>query len=77
MSTHQQTELARRGQYTQSSICGHCLGVTSHEAWCITCNTAVRYAFEIVLDGRQLALGDELILHALGVEWSGAPSSGH
>lgn len=72
MSTRQQTELASGNQNGQGSFCGRCAGVTSHETWCITCNTIVRYAFRIVLDGCQLTLGDELILHALGVEWSRA-----
>jgi hypothetical protein len=72
MSRYQQTESAPGNSYTPSSICGHCAGVTSHETWCITRNLFVRYAFAIVLDGRQLTLGDELILHALGVEWNAA-----
>jgi len=70
MSRHQQTESAPGNPYTQGSTCGHCAGVTGHETWCITCNTFVRYAFGIVLDGRQLTRGDELNLHALGVEWN-------
>src|SRR5215469_5432273 len=69
MSTCQQTESARSNQFTESSICDHCAGVTIHEPWCLTCNTVVRYAFEAASDTGHLTLGDELILHALGVEW--------
>jgi len=70
MSILPPTESAPKSQYTQGSICGHCSGVTSHETWCITRNTLVRYAFAILLNSRHLTLADELILHALGVEWT-------
>ena len=70
MSTCQQTESTRSNQCSESSICDHCAGVTSHEPWCITCNVVVRYAFEAASAAGRLTLGDELILHALGVEWS-------
>lgn len=69
MSTRQQTESAHSNQYSESSICDHCAGVTSHEPWCITCNAVVRYAFGAASGGGHLTVGDELILHALGVEW--------
>ena len=71
MSTRQQSESSRSNQDSAGSICDHCAGVTSHETWCITCNAVVRYAFGAVSDGGHLTVGDELILHALGVEWSG------
>jgi hypothetical protein len=71
MSARQQTELSRTNPLTVGPVCDHCAGVTSHETWCITCNAVVRYAFGAVSDGGHLTLGDELILHALGVEWSG------
>jgi len=71
MSIRQETELNPNTQYTHGSTCSHCAGVSSHETWCITSNSRIRYAFGIVVDGRQLTLGDELILHALGVEWKG------
>ena len=70
MLPRQQTD-SGHSQYGEGSICGHCAGVTSHQTWCITCNAVVRYAFGVVLDGRHLTLRDELILHALGVKWSG------
>lgn len=71
MSGHQRTESAHGNQLMRDSICAHCAGTTTHETWCITCNTAVCYAYGIVLDGRRMTVGDELILHALGVEWGG------
>jgi len=76
MSTCQQTESARSNQYSESSVCDHCAGVTIHEPWCLTCNTVVRYAFEAALGTGHLTLGDELILHALGVEWGGRACEG-
>ncbi len=70
MSTRPQNELARSNQSSEGSICGHCACATRHEPWCITRNALVRYAYEIVSRATLLTLEDELILHALGVEWS-------
>ena len=70
MSTRQQTELSGTNQLAAGPVCDHCAGVTSHETWCITCNAIVRYAYAAVMDGSRLTLGDELSLHALGVEWT-------
>ena len=70
MSTRQQTESSRNNQLTVDPVCDHCAGTTSHETWCITCNPIVRYAYAAVMDGGRLTLGDELSLHALGVEWT-------
>jgi len=67
MSEYQQTESVHANQ-AQHSVCDHCGGGATHETWCITCNNVVSYAFGIVMDGRQLTLRDELILHALGVK---------
>jgi hypothetical protein len=52
------------------------MGVIRHEPWCITCNALVRYAYEIVIEPGTLKLADQLILHALGVEWSLKKCSG-
>lgn len=71
MSGYQQTASTHENQLMQGSNCDHCGGTTTHERWCISCNTLVRYAYGIVLDGRHLTLGDAIILHALGVDWSG------
>lgn len=69
MSEYQQTESAH-ANHEQHSVCDHCGGLATHETWCITCNIVVRYAYGIVLDTRRLTLGDVIILHALGVQWS-------
>ena len=58
-------------QYTADSACSHCSGVVSHEPWCSTKNSNVRYAFQAVLYPDCLAIQDGLILHALGVAWEG------
>ena len=68
MSTSQQNESASGNQSRIS--CDHCAAVTSHEPWCIVSNAIVRYAYGIVSRASLLTLGDELILHALGVRWS-------
>jgi hypothetical protein len=74
MSTRQQNEPARSNQYSEGSICNHCASVSGHESWCITCNALVRYAFGAAARASHLTLGDELILHALGVAWGGRSS---
>jgi len=71
MSIRQQNESVHSNQYSESSVCDHCAGVTDHEPWCIMRNALVRYAFGVVSRTSQLTLEDELILHALGVEWAG------
>jgi len=58
-------------QYTADSACSHCSGVLSHEPWCSTQNSNVRYAFQAVLYPDCLTVQDTLILHALGVAWEG------
>ena len=75
MSRHQQTESAVSNQQLTAPTCWHCAGVASHETWCITCNAVVRYAYEIVSDTYRVTIGDQLILHALGVAWSGSASN--
>ena len=77
MSIHPPTESARNNQYSQDAGCDHCSGVTSHEPWCITCNALVSYAYGILSDGGHLTQGDELILHALGVEWNSEGCTRH
>ena len=58
-------------QYGADSACSHCSGVVSHEKWCSTKNSNVRYAFQAVLHPDCLTIQDGLILHALGVAWEG------
>jgi hypothetical protein len=56
-------------QYSADSACAHCEGVASHEQWCSTQSSRVRYAFQAVLYPDCLTVQDALILHALGVAW--------
>jgi hypothetical protein len=51
------------------NACPHCGGAAQHEAWCVTTNLSVRYAYAIVLSSTLLTPGDVLILHSLGVIW--------
>ena len=69
MSTRPPTEVSRNAPHLPDLACSHCAGVNWHEDWCVTSNAMVRYAYEAVLAGR-LSLGDELSLHALGVQWT-------
>jgi hypothetical protein len=56
--------------YSADAACELCAGIIRHESWCITRNELVVYAYEAVLDASKLSLGDQLMLHALGVVWS-------
>jgi hypothetical protein len=58
-------------QYSADSACGHCDGVIRHEAWCVTQNASVQYAYRAVSDPGHMSPGDHLILHALGAAWAG------
>lgn len=57
-------------QYTVEAACDHCGKILQHEAWCITLNPFVQYAYEIILDAHKLTIGDTIILHSLGVSWA-------
>ncbi len=50
-------------------VCSHCGSARQHEAWCVTTNLNVRYAYAIVLSSNLLTAGDVLILHSLGAIW--------
>ena len=63
-------------KYNAEAACEHCGGVVRHEDWCITSSSTVLYAYEAVLDGDKLSEGDRIILHALGVSWTGRMCSG-
>jgi hypothetical protein len=56
-------------RYSADSACEHCGGVVRHEPWCITVDSLVYYAYQIVADPTRLTIGDALILHSLGVIW--------
>ncbi len=62
--------------YSADAACEHCAGLIRHEPWCITRSDVVTYAYEAVLDADKLSIGDQLILHALGVVWSGKMCKG-
>lgn len=70
------TTLHHSNRYSADSACEHCDGIVRHEPWCITLSPAILYAYEAVLDARKLTLGDQLILHALGVAWTDSPCRG-
>lgn len=55
--------------YSAESACEHCAGTIHHESWCITQNSAVQYAYEIVARPMRLTADDSLRLHSLGVRW--------
>lgn len=57
-------------RYSAQSACQHCEGIFHHESWCLTINPVVHYACEIVAYPDKLTVGDELVLHSLGVLWS-------
>jgi hypothetical protein len=75
MPTEHQLPLHHSNQYNADSACGHCDGVLRHESWCITQSAHVQYAYGAASDPRHLSLGDHLILHALGVAWTGQNST--
>jgi hypothetical protein len=56
-------------RYHAQVTCEHCAGVVRHEPWCISLNSSILYAYQIVADATILTLSDRLILHALGVQW--------
>jgi hypothetical protein len=56
-------------RYHAQVTCEHCAGVVRHEPWCISLNSSILYAYQIVVDASVLTLSDHLILHALGVKW--------
>lgn len=56
-------------RYHAGETCEQLHGGIRREPWCITCNALVRYAYEIMIEPGTLKLADQLILHALGVEW--------
>ncbi len=62
--------LIHSNRYSAESACWHCDGVIRHEPWCVSQNTTVRYAFQVVADPARLSDQDCLILHALGTAWT-------
>ncbi len=61
-------------RFHADSACEHCHGILRHEPWCITVDPAVYYAYQIVADPTKISPADAMILHSLGVSWTGACS---
>jgi hypothetical protein len=76
MSSDNLVTLSHSNRYSADSACEHCEGVVRHEAWCITVSSIVLYAYQAALDANKLSMGDQLILHALGVVWRDNPEGG-
>jgi hypothetical protein len=72
MPTQSQIPWSHSNQYSADSSCVYCEGVIRHETWCPAHNANVQYAYQAVLEPNLLSLGDQLILHALGVAWAAA-----
>lgn len=77
MPTSDRSNWYHSNQYSADSACEHCLGIVRHEPWCITRNRIVSYAYAALLDSDKLTTEDELILHALGVTWTGKSCDGN
>ena len=76
MSDPIQTARFHSNRYSAEAACEHCHGIIRHEPWCITRDRLVYYAYEIVADPSKLTFQDALILHSLGVTWSGKACRG-
>ena len=71
-----QSTLRISNQFNASSACEHCQGIVRHEPFCITLNTRVLYAHEIILDACKLTPGDQILLHGMSVAWEGKLCTG-
>jgi hypothetical protein len=58
------------------SACEHCQGTVGHEPFCVTLNTRVLYAYEIIVDACKLTAGDQILRHGMSVAWEGEPGRG-
>ena len=76
MATQSATIWRHSNKYSAEAACEHCGGIVRHEPWCITTCSDVFYAYEAVLDSEKLTEGDRIILHALGVAWTGKVCTG-
>lgn len=72
----QLTTWTHSNKYSAEAECEHCAGLVRHESWCITVSPTVIYAHEALLDAGQLSEGDRIILHGLGVAWTGKMCAG-
>ena len=76
MASSQAATWAYSNRYSADKACEHCEGIIRHESWCITRNPAIYYAYQAVVDAGKLSVGDHIILHALGVQWSNIACAG-
>ncbi len=51
------------------AACEHCLGIVHHASWCLTRNTVIFYAYDILVHPEKVTEQDKIYLHALGVLW--------
>jgi glycerol-3-phosphate cytidylyltransferase-like family protein len=58
--------LIHSNRYSAASACRHCDGVIRHEPWCITQNTNVHFAYQLIADPAHLSVEDRLIRHRKG-----------
>jgi hypothetical protein len=70
MPVQSQPPISHSDGYSTDSACGHCDGVIRHEAWCITQNVSVQYAYRAASEPNHLSPGDRITLHALGAAWT-------
>lgn len=56
-------------EYAENA-CEHCGEFVNHQAWCITKNSNVYEAFEMVANPGAVTKRDEMIMHALGIRWN-------
>ena len=71
MANSSPTTWRHSNQYHAEAVCDHCGQMLQHQAWCVTINPFVHYAYQVILDPSKLTIGDTLILHSLGVVWEG------
>jgi hypothetical protein len=67
--SHKESAMYHSNGYNRQAACEHCEGIIRHERWCRTLNPVVSYACKIVVSADELAIGDAIILHSLGVLW--------
>src|SRR6266850_2857661 len=72
--SHNKAALYHSNGYNAQAACEPCEGIIRHELWCQTLNPVVCYAYKIVVSADELAIGDAIILHSLGVLWTIATS---
>jgi len=71
--SYNETALYYSNGYNALAACEHCEGIIRYERWCQTVNPVVCYACKIVVSADELAIGDAIILHSLGVLWGPLP----